>query len=130
LSNDYDVATKLKPEQSVVDEFVCSRKELSVEGKLGVGDGNVIINRRMSSGFQALAEIYGPFVAEDDDIAEALVATIPAPRWLLQIVVPAGSQDDVDIALSLANISHVVAMEQFSAVRVTMSSGTRKNKVF
>jgi len=102
LSNDYDVATKLKPEQSVVDEFVCSRKELSVEGKLGVGDGNVIINRLMSSGFQALAEIYGPFVAEDDDIAEALVATIPAPRWLLQIVVPAGSQDDVDIALSLA----------------------------
>ena len=41
MSNDYDVATKLKPEQSVVDEFVCSRKELSVEGKLGVGDGNV-----------------------------------------------------------------------------------------
>jgi len=102
LSNDLDIATKLKPDQAVLDEFVRSRNDLNIGGTLGVGDTNLVLNRHTAEGLHTCAEIYGPFTAEDDDISHKLATTIPSPRWLLQIVVPAGNQEDVSTALSLA----------------------------
>lgn len=102
MSYDLEIALSRKPTFENIAEFVSSQKGIEASGRLEGGKGNVIVRRtgkvKASPGFT----VDGPFQIEEEDLPDELMAFVLAPRWLIQVSVPAASNDkDLSTALAL-----------------------------
>jgi hypothetical protein len=85
MSYDFEIATHKKPNQSHLQEFVSKRNDLELVGSLESKERNVVVNRKKATSLEFLCNIGGPFLVEEEDVHEPLLAAVLAPRWLIQI---------------------------------------------
>lgn len=103
MSYDYEIATNGLPEHRHLVEFLSSKSGFSATSELRQGQGDLIINRVTRTRSEPAFEVYGPFHAEPDDLAEILAESVLAPRWLVQVSVPGGwTKIELDTARALA----------------------------
>jgi hypothetical protein len=65
--------------------------------------GNVLVLRRKRDDRIPILTVDGPFRVESDDLADPVVDAVVAPRWVVQLSIPAGrTKGDEKLALRLA----------------------------
>lgn len=102
MSYDLEIATGSKPEHADVMRFLSEKTEFFMEGTLSA-DGNLLVGRHLKSGDRPCFTVDGPFAIEPDDLAEALMSAVLAPKWLIQISIPAvATKMDAALANRLA----------------------------
>jgi hypothetical protein len=94
LSHDLEIVTSIKPVHSLLEKFIATRNNLTIQGKLGSDAGNVIVYRKERNALVASFEVWGPSKAESEDLEESVVSIVQPPRWVTQISVPAGGEKD------------------------------------
>lgn len=103
VSYDLTIATREKPVQLHLQEFVASRSGLTLEGRLGEEFSNVIITVRDMPGSDAVVEVYSPVRAtESEDLDEGLAALVTPPCWLTELGVPGFTKRGIEVAKELA----------------------------
>ncbi|TMI29511.1 hypothetical protein E6H29_11205 [Candidatus Bathyarchaeota archaeon] len=94
MSHDLEIVTSIKPVHFLLEKFIATRNNLTIQGKLGSDAGNVIVYRKERNALVASFEIWGPSKAESEDLEESVVSIVQPPRWVTQISVPAGGEKD------------------------------------
>jgi hypothetical protein len=80
MSYDLTVATSGQPGALNRDSFLAGREDLSVEGKLELGEGNVLVSSLCRGEPSPLFTVDGSFRAEIEDLPEDLAAAVLAPQ--------------------------------------------------
>lgn len=104
MSHDLEIVVSIRPQHFLLEEFIALHNSLSISGQLGSETGNVIVYRRGGkTELVASFEVWGPSKVEPEDLEESVVSLVAAPRWMVEISVPAGGEgDDVPDAEALA----------------------------
>ncbi len=83
MSTDFEVITVCKPSKSSLKKFVKKEGELSLSGDFSC------LSAESANGSTPIATIDGPFAIERDDLHESINAVLLAPKWCVQIHMPA-----------------------------------------
>src|SRR5216117_526805 len=105
LSYDLEIIVRIKPEHSLLEDFIASRNSLTIGGRLGSDSGNVIVYRKEGNESVPSFEVWGPSRVEIEDLEQVVISLVQPPCWLVQVSVPAG--DDITNGEALArHIAH------------------------
>jgi hypothetical protein len=103
MSYDIDVATHQKPEQRHLDDFLASRRQSRLEGRINGDVATATIHLGAGTGAEAFVEVSSPSrVFEPEDLGEALASAVLDPKWVMQIGVPGFNKDGIQLALAIA----------------------------
>jgi hypothetical protein len=108
LSYDLEIVVHGKPERDDIEQLLSARPGFSLAGKFESGEGNLLVSRRARKTEQPAFTVDGPFAVEVDDLPEKSAAAVLAPRWLIQVSVPAGAAGK-DLAAARALARHLAS---------------------
>lgn len=103
MSLDFKVYITRKLNHDDITNFLEERSEqYTLEGDFQEDVGNILVSKIIRSSSVPIFTIDGPFIIDTDDVEEPVIPVLLAPRWLVEISIPAStSKIDTKLAISL-----------------------------
>ena len=103
LSYDYQVICSLKPNRDIMEELVADRDNYHTQGRLAEEESNCLVERISQDKTVPAFTCDGPWSVEWEDVDESVALVVLAPRWLVEVSIPAAAiGKDRNLAKSIA----------------------------
>lgn len=103
MSYDYQVICSRRPDSGIVEELVSTRDNYCAQGRLSGEESNCLVERASRGKALPAFTLDGPWSVEWEDVDESIAAVVLAPRWLVEVSIPAAAiGKDRSLAKSVA----------------------------